>query len=198
MYIDEIHRRFSEYLIPFFSLPISKGVVFTRSQCPQTNHEREEIAEFPYRNLLGCLSFLANPTRPDISYAVNILSQYQNNPGKEHWKGLLRLLGYVKSTSFYQLNLSCFKPKIVAFSDSVFAACRDDRVSIGGEIIFIGQAPIMWRTFKEKCISLSTMEAEFIALTEAAKEMTWFDRILGECCDRKIIDVIKEKTNTLC
>ncbi|GBM60394.1 Retrovirus-related Pol polyprotein from transposon TNT 1-94 [Araneus ventricosus] len=193
MYIDEIHRRFSKYLIPFSSLPISKGVVFTRSQCPQTNHEREEMAEFPYRNLLGCLSFLSNRTRPDISYAVNILSQYQNNPGKEHWKGLLRLLGYVKSTSFYQLNLSCFKPKIVAFSDSDFAACRDDRVSMGGQIIFIGQAPIVWRTFKEKCISLSTMEAEFIALTEAAKEMTWFDRILGECCDRKIIEVIKEK-----
>ncbi|GBM97458.1 Retrovirus-related Pol polyprotein from transposon TNT 1-94 [Araneus ventricosus] len=131
MYIDEIHRRFSEYLIPFSSLPIRKG--------------------------------------------------------------LLRLLGYVKSTSFYQLNLSCFKPKIVAFSDSDFAACRDDRVSMGGQIIFIGQAPIVWRTFKEKCISLSTMEAEFIALTEAAKEMTWFDRILGECCDRKIIEVIKEK-----
>ncbi|GBM59357.1 hypothetical protein AVEN_236049-1 [Araneus ventricosus] len=132
MYIDEIHRRFSEYLIPFSSLPISKGVVFTRSQCPQTNHEREEMAEFPYRNLLGCLSFLANRTRPDISYTVNILSQYQNNPGKEHWKGLLRLLGYVKSTSFYQLNLSCFKPKIVAFSDSDFAASRDDHVSMGG------------------------------------------------------------------
>ncbi|GBN03270.1 Retrovirus-related Pol polyprotein from transposon TNT 1-94 [Araneus ventricosus] len=131
MYIDEIHRRFSEYLIPFSSLPIRKG--------------------------------------------------------------LLRLLGYVKSTSFYQLNLSCFKPKIVAFSDSDFTACRDDRVSMGGQIIFIGQAPIVWRTFKEKCISLSTMGAEFIALTEAAKEMTWFDRILGECCDRKIIEVIKEK-----
>ncbi|GBM85644.1 Retrovirus-related Pol polyprotein from transposon TNT 1-94 [Araneus ventricosus] len=79
------------------------------------------------------------------------------------------------------------------FSDSDFAACRDDRVSMGGQIIFIGQAPIVWRTFKEKCISLSTMEAEFIALTEAAKEMTWFDRILGECCDRKIVEVIKEK-----
>ncbi|GBM65607.1 hypothetical protein AVEN_164715-1 [Araneus ventricosus] len=52
----------------------------------------------------------------------------------------------------------------------------------------------MWRTFKEKCISLSTMEAEFIALTEAAKEMTWFDRILGECRDRKIIEDIQEKS----
>ncbi|GBN43432.1 Retrovirus-related Pol polyprotein from transposon TNT 1-94 [Araneus ventricosus] len=93
-----------------------------------------------------------------------------------------------------QLRSSKLGPKAKkAFSDSDFAACRDDRVSMGGQIIFIGQAPIVWRTFKEKCISLSTMEAEFIALTEAAKEMTWFDRILGECCDRKIIEVIKEK-----
>ncbi|GBO27283.1 hypothetical protein AVEN_154650-1 [Araneus ventricosus] len=51
--------------------------------------------------------------------------------------------------------------EVKAFSDFDFAACRDDRVSIGGRIIFIGQAPMMWRKFKEKCISLSTMEAEF-------------------------------------
>ncbi|GBN45182.1 hypothetical protein AVEN_217566-1 [Araneus ventricosus] len=92
-----------------------------------------------------------------------------------------------------------YKARLVGqvFSDSDFAACRDDRVSMGRQIIFIGQAPIMWRTFKKKCISLSTIEAEFIALTEAAKEMTWFDRILGECRDRKIIEEIQEKS-TLC
>ncbi|CAL1268607.1 unnamed protein product [Larinioides sclopetarius] len=144
--------------------------------------------------MLGCLSFLANRTRPDISYIVNILSQYQNNPAKVHWNSLLRLLGYVKSTVSYKLNLSCHTPKIVAFSDSDFAACRDDRVSMRGQIIFVGQAPIMWRSFKENCISLSTMEAEFVALTEAAKEMMWFDKILNECYDRKIIEGIKEKS----
>ncbi|GFS47404.1 retrovirus-related Pol polyprotein from transposon TNT 1-94 [Trichonephila clavipes] len=54
--------------------------------------------------------------------------------------------------------------------NSDFATNRDDRVSMGGFITFIDETPISWRTFKQKSVSLSTMEAEYISLTEAAKE----------------------------
>ncbi|GFX10599.1 retrovirus-related Pol polyprotein from transposon TNT 1-94 [Trichonephila clavipes] len=53
--------------------------------------------------------------------------------------------------------------------DSDFATNRDDRVSMGGFITFIDETPISWRTFKQKSVSLSTMEAEYVSLTEAAK-----------------------------
>ncbi|GFW22687.1 hypothetical protein TNCV_2764991 [Trichonephila clavipes] len=53
--------------------------------------------------------------------------------------------------------------------DSDYAANRADRVSVGGYILLVDETPITWRTFKQKCISLSTMEAEFVTLTEAAK-----------------------------
>ncbi|GFX10823.1 retrovirus-related Pol polyprotein from transposon TNT 1-94 [Trichonephila clavipes] len=61
--------------------------------------------------------------------------------------------------------------------DSDYAANRDDRVSIGGYIL-LDETPISWRTFKQKCISLSTMEAEFVTLTEAAKELIWLKDVL--------------------
>ncbi|GFT63076.1 retrovirus-related Pol polyprotein from transposon RE1 [Trichonephila clavipes] len=57
--------------------------------------------------------------------------------------------------------------------DSDFATNRDDRVSMGGFITFIDETPISWRTFKQKSVSLSTMEAEYVSLTEAAKEYIW-------------------------
>lgn len=69
------------------------------------------------------------------------------------------------------LNLRCY-------SDADFATNRDDRISMGGFIIFIDETPISWRTFKQKSVSLSTMEAEYVALTEAAKEFTWLQNIL--------------------
>ncbi|GFW65113.1 retrovirus-related Pol polyprotein from transposon RE1 [Trichonephila clavipes] len=55
------------------------------------------------------------------------------------------------------------------FTDSDFATNRNDRVSMGGFITFIDETPISSRTFKQKSVSLSTMEAEYVSLTEAAK-----------------------------
>ncbi|GFU92566.1 retrovirus-related Pol polyprotein from transposon TNT 1-94 [Trichonephila clavipes] len=62
--------------------------------------------------------------------------------------------------------------------DSDFATNRDDRVSMGGFITFIDETPISWRTFKQKSVSLSTMEAEYVSLTEAAKEFIWLKNVI--------------------
>ncbi|GFY21363.1 uncharacterized protein TNCV_3994071 [Trichonephila clavipes] len=71
-----------------------------------------------------------------------------------------------------------YKARLVArgntqLRDSDFATNRDDRVSMGGFITFIDGTPISSRTFKQKSVSLSTMEAEYVSLTEAAKEFIW-------------------------
>ena len=171
LYIDEIITRFKEYKFPVSSLPIAKGIKYSKDSCPVNDNEFTEMSKYPYRNVLGCLSFLANRTRPDISYAVNIFSQYQVNPGMVHWQGLLKLLGYVSYTRHYKLKLNCHDLQLSIFSDADYAANRNDMVSLGGQISFLGNSPISWRTFKQKSISLSTMESEFVAITEAAREM---------------------------
>lgn len=184
-YIKEIYNRFNNFNIPIRSLPISKASIFSKNQSPQTLMEKNEIKLIPYRSLLGCLSFLASRTRPDISYAVNILSQFQGDPGIIHWHGLLNILGYVVNTKDYNLKFECNKPQLIAFSDADFAANRDDRTSMGGQLICLDKSPISWRTFKQKCISLSTMESEFVAMTETSKELVWFNNILTECVEVK-------------
>ncbi|GFX59471.1 retrovirus-related Pol polyprotein from transposon TNT 1-94 [Trichonephila clavipes] len=63
-------------------------------------------------------------------------------------------------------------------SYSNFATNRDDRVSMGGFITFIDETPISWRTFKQKSVILSTMEAEYVSLTEAAKEFIWLKNVI--------------------
>ena len=59
---------------------------------------------------------------------------------------------------------------------------------MGGQLVFLDTAPIMWRTSKLKSVCLSTMESEFVSMTYAVKELIWFNRILQVCVDRKIID----------
>lgn len=186
-YINEIRERFLKCNPPISSLPIPKGLKYSKSQCPKTNPERNEMMKYPYRSLIGCLGYLAGRTRPDIAYAINIFSQFQENPGITHWNGLIKLLGYVVHSKDQKLVLSeASNLNVSCYSDSDFASNRDDRVSIGGLILFLDKAPIVWRTFKQKAVSLSSMEAEFISITESAKELVWITRILNECHKSKL------------
>ncbi|GBM11641.1 Retrovirus-related Pol polyprotein from transposon TNT 1-94 [Araneus ventricosus] len=176
-YSERVFRTYAKDKFPVSSLPISKGQVLSKLDSPKTS---EELLNFPYRNLIGSLAFIALRTRPDIMYAINVLSQFQSNPGIKHWNCLLRLLGYLKYTQNYMLELSKVKSlKLRRFSDSDFATNRVDRISMGGFITFIDETPISWRTFKQKSVSLSTMEAEYVALTEAAKEFKWLKNVLN-------------------
>ncbi|GFY04511.1 retrovirus-related Pol polyprotein from transposon TNT 1-94 [Trichonephila clavipes] len=178
-YIEKLCKQYERFKFPVSSLPIPKGLVLSKLDCPSTPAEINEMAKYPYRNLIGSLSFIAARIRPDIMYAVNLLSQFQSNPGIKHWNSLLKLLGYLKYTNHYKLELSKISSlNLTCYSDSDYAANRDDRVSIGGYILLVDETPISWRTFKQKCISLSTMEAEFVTLTEAAKEQIWLKDVL--------------------
>lgn len=190
-YINQVINRFKKFNIPITSLPITKGTIYSKTQCPMSDPELQEIAKLPYRNVLGCLSFIASRTRPDIAYAVNIFSQFQANPGYPHWSGLLKLLGYVNCSKELKLNLTCSSTNLSAYSDSDFAANRDDRVSMSGQLILLDRAPIHWRTGKQKSISLSTMEAEFVAITETSKEILWLNRVMQDCAVLKIIPTIQ-------
>lgn len=186
-YISKICAEYEKYKFPITSLPIPVGIIYSKNQCPKRECEVQEMSEIPYRNLIGSLAFLANRTRPDISYALNIFSQFQENPGKAHWEGLLKVLGYVKYTQNFKLNLSEIHDlKLTAYSDADFANNRDDRTSMGGLILFLDKSPIIWRSFKQKSICLSNMESEFVALTESAKELIWYQRVLLECQKAKI------------
>ncbi|GBM24403.1 Retrovirus-related Pol polyprotein from transposon TNT 1-94 [Araneus ventricosus] len=141
------------------------------------------MSNLPYGNLLGCLAFIAGRTRPDIMYAVNLLSQFQSNPGIKHCQSLLKLLGYLQSTRNFKLDLSKVNNlNLKCYSDSDFVANRDDRVSIGGYSLFLDETPISWRMFKQRRESLSTMEAEYITLMEAAKELIWIKNALNNDC----------------
>ncbi|KFM74814.1 Copia protein, partial [Stegodyphus mimosarum] len=146
-YIEEIFEKFKHFQIPVTSVPIAKGTILTKLDCPSTSAEMRKL---PFRNLLGCLVFVANRTRPDITYAVNILSQFQENPGIRHWEALLKLLGYLNSTKLYKLNLSRIKHlNLYCYSDADYASNRDDRVSMGGFILYLDEVPVIWKTVKQ-------------------------------------------------
>lgn len=79
-----------------------------------------------------------------------------------------------KITKFNVISL-----KLPIYSNTDFAS-NHDRIYIGSVIMLIDQVPVEWRTFKHKCVSLSSMEREFTSTTEAGKELIWISHVIEE------------------
>jgi hypothetical protein len=142
--------------------------------------ERKIMEQVPYRQAVGSLQYLVQGTRPDIAFAVSKFGQYTENPGVQHWGALKHVLRYLKRTMNMELTISKDDLKLEAYCDSDWASCIDERKSQTGYVIMIGATPVIWKSVKQKCVSLSTQEAEFIALTECAKEVLWVSHLLAE------------------
>lgn len=136
----------------------------------------------PYRELVGCLAYIAQSSRPDLCVAVNLLSQYQSCPTNEHWCYLKRILRYIKGTLDISLEFrggDQVKPLIV-YSDADWGNDINDRRSITGCILQVFGSTVMWLTRKQQTVALSSTEAEFIALCTAACEGIWLRRVLAD------------------
>ncbi|KAI5336426.1 hypothetical protein L3X38_015693 [Prunus dulcis] len=134
----------------------------------------------PYRRLVGGLQYLSL-TRPDISLAVNKLSQFMHSPSETHWQALKRLLRYLKGTISFGLHL-CRRPsnRLYAFSDADWAGDHDDRKSTTGYVVYLGGNLISWSSRKQRSVSRSSTEAEYRAIAATTSELTWIQSLLRE------------------
>jgi hypothetical protein len=163
------------------SKPAIGGQKLNKSQSPQNDEEKKQMAKIPYRALTGSLLYAARATRPDISYAVNTTSQFNENPGDTHWKAGLRCLSFLSSSSKSGAVYHHEKEVVLkVFSDSDWGNCEDTRRSISGYFVSIAGGPICWQSRKQRIVALSSCEAEFIALAEAVKSVLWLIRFLAE------------------
>ena len=115
---------------------------------------------------------------PEMSNACRELASHLSNPGPEHWKALERAVGYIKSREGVGLKFS--RPRsdqLISFVDSNYATDPDDRKSISGRINTLGGTILNWSSKKQQTVTLSSTEAEYVALSECAQE-TKFDRML--------------------
>ena len=103
---------------------------------------------------------------------VSNVAKFCSKPSKEHWTAVKRIMRYLKDTQNYGLlykkveSASC-----IGFSDSDWAGDVGDRRSTSGYVFQIGGTSISWRSKKQSCVALSTAEAEYIALSQAAQEV---------------------------
>jgi hypothetical protein len=142
--------------------------------------EIEMELESPIREAIGMLGHLANNTRPDITFAVNKLAQYTSKPSREVWARIKRIMRYLQKTNKMGIHISDTSEVLHAYCDADWATDTMDRKSYSGYVIFLGLTPIIWKTRKQECVSMSTQEAEYVALCDCAKEVKALLNLLKE------------------
>ncbi|CAN0896019.1 Retrovirus-related Pol polyprotein from transposon TNT 1-94 [Linum grandiflorum] len=133
-----------------------------------------------YRKLVGSLIYL-NSTRPDVAYAVQIVSQFMAHPRAPHMNAVTRILRYLCGTR----DLGIFFPSIgstslTAFADADYAGCVDTRRSTSGWCVRFGSAFVSWRCKKQERVSKSSTEAEYRSMSDVCSEIVWLTRLLSD------------------
>lgn len=134
-----------------------------------------------YRNLIGCLMYLSVCSRPDISFAVSYLSQFNDCFSEEHWKAAKRVVRYLKGTVEYGLTFEKGDMQITGYADADWAANEVDRRSYTGYVFHIGNSLVSWESRKQRTVALSSAEAEYMAISDACKEAVFLRTFLSEC-----------------
>ncbi|GAA5982200.1 hypothetical protein JCM11641_006222 [Rhodosporidiobolus odoratus] len=142
----------------------------------------------PYRELLGALVYLSSCTRPNLAFALSFASRFSACPAERHWSILVRisrfLPGNVSLGLRYSAAPSSFSADLLtAWIDSDHAGDRDTRRSVSGYVFGIGwdslwSTAVSWMSRRQKSVAISSTEAEYVALSETAREVLWLRALL--------------------
>lgn len=140
----------------------------------------KKVDNTKYRSLVGELRYLVH-TRPDIAFAVGMVSRYIENPTLMHLNSVKRILRYVKGMLGLGLIYSKWSGNnvLTGFSDSNLAGHIEDRRSTGGMTLYLNESLVTWVSQK-KSVALSSCEAEFMAATAAACQSIWFRNVIQQ------------------
>uniref|UniRef100_A0A2N9I2A7 Integrase catalytic domain-containing protein n=1 Tax=Fagus sylvatica TaxID=28930 RepID=A0A2N9I2A7_FAGSY len=133
-----------------------------------------------YRQLVGSLIYLT-VTRPDLAYAVHLVSQFMSAPRSTHYAAVLRILRYIKGTLFHGLHFSAQSSlELRAYTDADWAGDPTDLRTTTGYCFLLGSSLISWRSKKQSVIARSSTEAEYRALADATSELLWLRWLLAD------------------
>ncbi|KAL2239399.1 UNVERIFIED_CONTAM: Retrovirus-related Pol polyprotein from transposon TNT 1-94 [Sesamum indicum] len=180
-YIEKVLCRFKMENAKSVGTPLGNQFKLSNSDSPQTDSERAKMRVTPYASAIGSLMYAMTCTRPNIAHAVGVVSRFMSNPGVMHWEAVKWILRYLRGTKDRALVFGKGKLTLFGFVDADFAGSDyDKRRSTTGYVFTYGGTAVSWVSKLQKVFTLSTTEAEYVAVTEAAKELIWLQHFLGE------------------
>ena len=151
-------------------------------RCLEEENGLNDEDQQEFRSGVGSLLYLLKHSRPDLSNSVRELSKVMDRANKAHEKMLHRVIRFVEQTKNRCLVLAPMKKNLTwdlkGYCDSDFAGDSDTRKSVSGFVIYLCGAAIAWRSKGQKSVTLSSTEAEYVAISEVATEILYIAGIL--------------------
>ena len=161
-----------------------------------------------YQSLLGVLNYICNSTRPDVAFAVNFLATKASAPTVADLRRAKRCLVYLRDTKDLQLRYPQLLPELSLelYVDASYAS-GSNRRSVYGFVIFLNKAVIHFKTKQQSLVTLSSTEAEFVALVLGIKELKWIYQMIEEiglpiklavvfCDNQGALKILKNEAST--
>ena len=174
-YLERVLQRFQMSDCNGTQTPIQKDKVQQANQGEPVDSSSHEW----YRSVVGSLMYAMVCTRPDLAFTLSRLSKYVSNPSLEHLAAAKQALRYVRSTTGSGIAYGRASDS-VGYSDADHARDWDSRKSTSGFVFVLHGGAISWRSKLQGLVTCSTLEAEFVAASEASNEMIWLDRLLKD------------------
>ena len=169
-YLRSVLKRFGMENSNPAPTPLVMGKRLCKEQSPR---EGQKPLDVPYAQAIGSLMYAMLCTRPDIVYAVSLVSRYQSNPGPAHWEAVKRIMKYIRGTLTHRLVYQADSLELLGYSDADFGGDKDDGKSTSGHLFIFGGGAVSWSSKKQGCVARYTQEAEYIACSMATTYAVW-------------------------
>ncbi|GJV08819.1 retrotransposon protein, putative, ty1-copia subclass [Tanacetum coccineum] len=197
-YIDKILKKFNMHNSKKGYLPMEVKHELSNEMCASTPEEVAYMKKVPYASAVGSIMYVVRCTRPDVAFAQNLVSRYQQNPGKLHWVAVKHILKYLRNTRDMFLVYGG-KPdtelNVTGFCDASWQCDKDDTKSQTGYVFVVNGGAVDWKSKKQTTIAMSATQAEYMAASEAAMEAVWIRKFVG---DLGVMPSIKKPINMYC
>ena len=181
--LRKMRKTFSEEVekMQVYSTPLPAGTKLARPQEDDAMLDWQKQTR--YRSGVGMLLYLVKLTRPDLCNPVRELSKMMDGANEGHYNMLMRVIKYTLDTEHKCLR---FTPKfredegweLKVFCDSDFASDKNSRISVSGFIIYLCGVAISWKSKGQRSVTLSSTEAEYVAISEVVREVLYLRQLL--------------------
>jgi len=180
--ISVCQRKYALKVLEDTGMLASKPIQFPMEPNVKFSKDFGQILDDPttYRRLVGRLLYLTI-SRPDISFAVQVLSQFIDKPRVPHLTAATRVLRYIKVSPAQGLFFPVISSlQMKAFCDSDWAGCVDSIRSVTGYCVFLDSSLISWKSKKQTTVSRSSAEVEYRAMASTCCEVVWLRNLLQD------------------
>ncbi|GKA54729.1 retrotransposon protein, putative, ty1-copia subclass [Tanacetum coccineum] len=169
-YIEKILKRYHMENSKRGSIPMQEKLRLSKSQGASTPAESKRMQNVPYASTVSSIMYVVRCTRPDVAFAQNITSRFQQNPGDLYWTIVKNILKYLRNT-------------------------KDMFLSRTGYVFVLNGGVVDWKSAKQSIFATSSAEAEYIAAYDASKEAVWVRKFIYGL---GVVPIIEEPINMYC